>query len=142
MKNHDCTTCLWEYMCDWSGEECRYVPEKVRYGMAKLEEKIEAYIKTYQKPPYGREVEGTVELLEECKNAIRMCTAHRWTPVKKRPPRDGEEVLAYFRYEPQSPDIICQNKYLGSGRWLSEQDRVLAWMPLPEPYRQEEETDG
>lgn len=24
----DCPGCLWEYMCDWSGENCRYVPEK------------------------------------------------------------------------------------------------------------------
>lgn len=24
----DCPGCLWEYMCDWSGEDCRYTPEK------------------------------------------------------------------------------------------------------------------
>lgn len=24
----DCTTCLWEYMCDWDEKECRYVPER------------------------------------------------------------------------------------------------------------------
>lgn len=28
MKNPDCTACLWEYACDWSGEDCRYTPEK------------------------------------------------------------------------------------------------------------------
>ena len=28
MKNPDCTTCLWEYMCDWDRSDCRYTPEK------------------------------------------------------------------------------------------------------------------
>lgn len=33
--------------------------------------KIERYIEIYQMPPLGREVEGTVELLKECRNVIR-----------------------------------------------------------------------
>ena len=28
MKEHNCTACLWEYMCDWDKKNCRYVPEK------------------------------------------------------------------------------------------------------------------
>lgn len=28
MRERDCTTCLWEYMCDWSGEDCQYTPER------------------------------------------------------------------------------------------------------------------
>lgn len=24
----DCPGCLWEYMCDWSGEDCQYTPER------------------------------------------------------------------------------------------------------------------
>lgn len=28
MREHNCTTCLWEYMCDWAEKECRYVPER------------------------------------------------------------------------------------------------------------------
>ena len=27
MEKRDCTNCLWEYACDWSGEECNYVEE-------------------------------------------------------------------------------------------------------------------
>lgn len=30
-----------------------------------IQERIAAYIKAYKEPPYGKEVEGTVELLEE-----------------------------------------------------------------------------
>lgn len=38
--------------------------------MNNLIRNIERYIRTYNSPPYGREVEGTVELLEKCKNAL------------------------------------------------------------------------
>lgn len=33
--------------------------------MEKLTERIEKYIEAYQLPPFGREVDGTVELLQE-----------------------------------------------------------------------------
>lgn len=33
--------------------------------MERLSEKLRMYIKAYKQPPFGREVEGTVELLEE-----------------------------------------------------------------------------
>ena len=36
-----------------------------------LVSKIEQYIKAYNTPPYGREVEGTAELLEKCKDALQ-----------------------------------------------------------------------
>ena len=28
MKQNDCTTCLWEYMCDWDKDRCTYVKDK------------------------------------------------------------------------------------------------------------------
>lgn len=31
----------------------------------RLSKKLQSYVKSYKEPPYGREVEGTVELLEE-----------------------------------------------------------------------------
>lgn len=36
----------------------------------KIQERIAAYVKAYKEPPYGREVEGTVELLEEAAEII------------------------------------------------------------------------
>lgn len=35
-----------------------------------IQERIAAYIKAYKEPPYGREVDGTVELLEEAAEVI------------------------------------------------------------------------
>lgn len=83
-----------------------------------------------------KELQQTVtELsLENClmKNKIE---GMKWIPVSERLPNRHQRVLCYFKYEPESPDIISENTYIGSGMWMSESDKVVAWMPLPEPYK-------
>ena len=61
----------------------------------------------------------------------------KWIPVSERLPNRHQRVLCYFKYEPESPDIISENTYICSGMWMSESDKVVAWMPLPEPYKGE-----
>ena len=47
----------------------------------KILEKIDLYIRCYSQPPYGREIEGTVELLKEVKDALSEQTnADKWVP--------------------------------------------------------------
>ena len=58
----------------------------------------------------------------------------KWIPVSERLPNRHHRVLCYFKYEPESPDIISENTYIGSGMWMSESDKVVAWMPLPKAY--------
>lgn len=62
----------------------------------------------------------------------------KWIPVSERLPNRHQRVLCYFKYEPESPDIISENTYIGSGMWMSESDKVVAWMPLPEPFEGEQ----
>ena len=57
-------------------------------------------------------------------------TVQEWISIKE-PPKKRGEYLCYFKYEPESPDVICQNTYYGSGRWMSETNKVTHWMPLP-----------
>ena len=57
-------------------------------------------------------------------------TVQEWISVGSPPKKPGD-YLCYFKYEPESPNVICQNTYYGSGRWMSESDRVAYWMPLP-----------
>ena len=86
-----------------------------------------------------RTVEGYAEangLLEH----MHYVNDQKWIPVSERLPNRHQRVLCYFKYEPESPDIISENTYIGSGMWMSESDKVVAWMPLPEPY--EGETDN
>lgn len=60
-----------------------------------------------------------------------------WISVKERLPEKNTKVLCYFKYEPNTPDVICENVYYGSGRWMSESSKVTHWMPLPEPPEKE-----
>ena len=63
-------------------------------------------------------------------------TVQKWIPVNSPPKKPGE-YLCYFKYEPESPNIICQNTYYGSGRWMSESDKVTHWAYLSEPPKGE-----
>ena len=56
-----------------------------------------------------------------------------WVSVDDRLPEKHERVLCYYKYEPESPDVICENTYHGGGRWLSEGSKVTHWMSLPQP---------
>ena len=62
----------------------------------------------------------------------------KWIPVSERLPNRHKRVLCYLKYEPESPDIISENTYIGGGVWMSESDKVVAWMPLPKPWKGEE----
>ncbi len=66
-----------------------------------------------------------------------------WISVKDRLPEKRGEYLCYFRYPGIDVpslnficDVICQNTYQGSGRWLSDMNNVTHWMPLPEPPKE------
>lgn len=63
-------------------------------------------------------------------------TVQEWFPSSD-PPKDRGEYLCYFKYEPAGPDVICQNTYYGSGRWLSETNKVTHWTYLPPAPRKE-----
>lgn len=53
-----------------------------------------------------------------------------WFPTSE-PPKERGRYLCYFKYEPESPDVVCENTYYGSGHWMSEKDRVTHWSYLP-----------
>ena len=63
-------------------------------------------------------------------------TVQEWISIKE-PPKERGEYLCYFKYEPESPDVICQNTYYGSGRWMSESSRVTHWAYLLHPPKGE-----
>lgn len=57
-------------------------------------------------------------------------TVQEWFPASQ-PPKERGRYLCYFKYEPESPDVVCENTYYGSGHWMSEKDRVTHWAFLP-----------
>ena len=83
-----------------------------------------------------------------CADESRSESPIKWTPVNERLPEDHKDVLIYL-----SSDQICigcynshrlpfNNNTIGWGasyahKWCSND--VIAWMPLPEPYKGESE---
>ena len=64
----------------------------------------------------------------------------QWIPCSERLPEDDTEVLVYLFENNRSPYIA----WLSDGRWYTEyfeverEDEPVAWMPLPEPYKEVE----
>ena len=55
----------------------------------------------------------------------------KWIPVSERLP--DEDTVVYL--------ACCDDGYVASimysgGRWLIDGNNIIAWMPLPEPYKE------
>ena len=85
-----------------------------------------------------RTVENYKELLKECYEVLPSVTPQptRWIPVSERLPKLGERVLCQCRAN------IYEILKLTVDGWYYDQDHcymesfVVAWMPLPEPYKE------
>ena len=73
-------------------------------------------------------------------NSARYYREGQWIPCSERLPEDGEEVFVYL-FCRQSPYIA----WVEDSHWYTEDFEIesgeepAAWMPLPEPWKGEEE---
>ncbi len=73
------------------------------------------------------ELTSTARLLEKLS---RERNKHRWIPVGERLPEDGVKVLVTL-----NGGLVITTRY-SNNRWdLWADDEVIAWQPLPEPYK-------
>ena len=68
-------------------------------------------------------------------------STYKWIPCSERLPKEGENVLVCL--ENETYDIaFYSTKYCSwissSDEWSYEKESVVAWMPLPEPYKENE----
>lgn len=69
---------------------------------------------------------------------------NRWIPCKERLPERGVDVLTYSELV-NFIEIQSIEPHFGNDCWenqhgdLQELNTVTAWMPLPEPYKEEED---
>ena len=69
----------------------------------------------------------------------------RWIPVTERLPEEDTDVLCWYEYYHWSAEKVLPEYGIGhcwKGRWGGEvssgrECKVLAWMPLPEPPKEE-----
>lgn len=101
-------------------------------------------IKQYYNDDYDEAYVGfDAEDNEAIDMAIKALKQTRWIPVSEKLPEDGTwnlftdgNKISIERYKADAIDHFYPN-----GRWFSL-DEAIAWMPLPEPYRESEEDKG
>lgn len=92
--------------------------------------------------PTTEDGEDWIRVNEVRDSLLSLPSAQRWIPVTERLPEKHDEVLVTVAGE-----IVIAWLYL-DGRWRSNDcpetylnDFITAWMPLPEPYREETEDE-
>lgn len=120
---------------------------------------IRNYVKDYRHPFHnqGVEIYGTDKILEQAADTIEALSAKLqaanmengggWISCEDRLPEDGVDVLVwfeYFRYGEYNRLFETTGiSYTFNGEWSGfvngssgwSQLNILAWRPLPEPYR-------
>ena len=69
----------------------------------------------------------------------------KWIPVSERLPEDGEEVLCFLGSEEMA--VLFRRNDWGQDEWVdggfaTGSYDVVAWMPLPKPYKAESEGES
>ena len=98
----------------------------------------------------NRTIEEYKELLRECYEQLPPVTpaekVERWIPVSERLPEESGRYLAYIINKHDNKLQYIMTAYffsdsIFSNPWAvddeSASDNVVAWMPLPEPYKAE-----
>ena len=97
--------------------------------------------------PFKEQVEKGMGLLDKADELLKAIKP-RWISVKERLPEEYKDVLCYYEYF-RYGDYNCMFRtidrgYYGDGRWGGEagqghKNKVLAWMPLPDPPKEKTE---
>ena len=84
-----------------------------------------------------------VDVVSECAEIIRdvppMQPEQQWTSCSEGPPKEESEVLVTTSW-----NDVCKAWY-SNGKWRAEftneydDNEILAWMPLPKPYRKDDD---
>lgn len=106
--------------------------------LEKILEEIDETIERYGKNPYiDEKVTDLCYGLNIAKDIIRKYMNDGWIPVEERLPEESlNSVIGWDEYR----ERCCFVQYYG-GKWSLRADRepikIIAWRPLPEPYRPE-----
>lgn len=131
--------------------------------MNKYQEAINYLWKSYDENKiYGIASRGYLEMLQELVNKV---DSFEWIPISERLPEEHESLFAKFYgtdkwndalWKTQSIEVLVTIEYEGGirsvtssyttdGKWEIEKRvkfrkcKVVAWMPLPKPYKENED---
>lgn len=77
------------------------------------------------------------ETEEEQKKVIERLKATNWIPVSERLPEDGTYITTIDGELVGQEEPFTGMCGIENGKW-DDGDCVIAWMPLPEPYKEDE----
>ena len=106
--------------------------------LERIMEEIDREVKEYMEIDFGDEYNaGIKDMAKMSKKIIRKHMNDGWIPVEERLPEESlNSVIGWDEYR----EKCCFVQYYG-GRWILGADRepvnIIAWRPLPEPYRPE-----
>lgn len=83
-----------------------------------------------------------LENIEIYKRAIKALEQEpRWIPVSERLPKEGGYYLVTLETKSQiGSNVTSLGYFFGQEkRWMKSEDTVIAWQPLPKPYKESEE---
>ena len=107
-------------MCDFAVEVC---------------DKLAAYEDTGISPEQIREIDRLYS--EKCRELAEEKKKHRWIPVKNPPEENGGYICTLAGDMVGSEESFVGMSWYENGEWDDVED-VIAWMPLPEPYKENE----
>ena len=106
--------------------------------LEKILEEIDRKVEEYMEIDFSDEYNtGIIDMTETAKTIIRKHMDDGWIPVEEYAPEDGQLVLC----------CDDENVYLVEYQadWdapFGDMDDIIAWRPLPEPYRPKKESEG
>lgn len=80
-----------------------------------------------------------------CEDESSSENQNKWIPVSERLPEDNEEVLCFLESEEMA--VLSRQNNWGQYEWVdggfaTGSYDVIAWMPLPKPYKAESEVNN
>lgn len=89
-------------------------------------------------------VRKTEDLLSAYDMAIKALERTKWIPCSERQPQENGNYLAFYRTSDgtASLEFMKVDHCNAGGGWLHEENgrkaykKLIAWMPLPEPYNE------
>ena len=109
-------------------------------------EEIDVAIKMLKSKMDGH-TDTSYEWAETVRLAIKALEQQRWIPVSERLPEEDGQYLITVKYKHVNDcyeDVYAEHGEWYDGKWdtfcfghCGEVEDITAWMPLPEPFREE-----
>ena len=107
--------------------------------MKHVKELLKKYIEADNQIPEERDAFVTyMELIAELQEAIEQDEKENgWIPVSERLPENGTYITTLDGELVGQEEPFTGMCGIENGKW-DDEDCVIAWMPLPEPYKEDE----